>query len=59
MPIIMVSITSYLSTKADTSLYLIGGIFMLWKVMEFSIRRLLDEMVYVPLDFESRFLVSF
>jgi len=56
MPIIMVSITSYLSTKADTSLYLIGGIFMLWKVMEFSIRRLLDEMVYVPLDFESRFL---
>eukprot|EP00979_Chaetoceros_neogracilis_P017376 scaffold10209_cov233-Chaetoceros_neogracile.AAC.6 len=25
-------------------------------VMEFSIRRMLDEMVYVPLDFESRFL---
>ena len=28
---------------------------MLWKVMEFSIRRLLDEIVYVTLDFESGF----
>lgn len=29
---------------------------MLFKVLEFSIRRMLDEMVYVPLDFDSRFL---
>lgn len=67
MPIIMVGSTTYLATKmsggggvagADGKggLYLIAGIFCLWKVMEFSIRRLLDELVYVPLDFESRFL---
>ena len=29
---------------------------MLFKALEFSIRRMLDEMVYVPLDFDSRFL---
>merc|ERR1711957_11841 len=65
MPIIMVGSTTYLAMKmsgggavAETEggLYLIAGIFCLWKVMEFSIRRLLDELVYVPLDFESRFL---
>lgn len=56
MPIVMVIAISYMCTNKDPSLYLISGTFMLFKVMEFSFRRMLDEMVYVPLDFESRFL---
>mmetsp|Transcript_12569 Transcript_12569/g.23580 ORF Transcript_12569/g.23580 Transcript_12569/m.23580 type:complete len:537 (+) Transcript_12569:272-1882(+) len=56
MPITMVIALSYVCTNKDPSLYLISGSFMLFKVMEFSFRRMLDEMVYVPLDFESRFL---
>lgn len=56
MPVTMVIALSYMCTNKDPSLYLISGSFMLFKVMEFSFRRMLDEMVYVPLDFESRFL---
>jgi len=56
MPTVMVTALSYLCMHEDPSLYIISGLFMLFKVMEFSIRRMLDEMVYVPLDFESRFL---
>lgn len=56
MPIAMVTSISYLCLDNDPSLILISGCFMLFKVLEFSIRRMLDEMVYVPLDFDSRFL---
>jgi ATP/ADP translocase len=56
MPTTMVIALSSLCVNENPSLYLISGSFMLFKVMEFSIRRMLDEMVYVPLDFESRFL---
>lgn len=56
MPMTMVTALSYLCINENPTLYLISGCFMLFKVMEFSIRRMLDEMVYVPLDFESRFL---
>eukprot|EP00554_Chaetoceros_debilis_P001069 CAMPEP_0194087252 /NCGR_PEP_ID=MMETSP0149-20130528/24158_1 /TAXON_ID=122233 /ORGANISM="Chaetoceros debilis, Strain MM31A-1" /LENGTH=560 /DNA_ID=CAMNT_0038770545 /DNA_START=207 /DNA_END=1889 /DNA_ORIENTATION=+ len=56
MPMTMVTALSYLCLNENPTLYLISGCFMLFKVMEFSIRRMLDEMVYVPLDFESRFL---
>lgn len=56
MPVAMVSLLSTLCFKNDPSLYLISGSLMLMKVMEFAIRRMLDEMVYVPLDFDSRFL---
>jgi len=56
MPTVMVTISTCLSLNKDISLYLISGTFMLWKVMEFSIRRPLDEMVYVPLDYESRYV---
>ena len=58
MPVTMVSLLSTLCFKNDPSLYLVSGSLMLMKVMEFAIRRMLDEMVYVPLDFDSRFLVS-
>lgn len=56
MPVTMVTALVVLCLNENPSLYLISGCFMLFKVMEFSIRRMLDEMVYVPLDFESRFL---
>mmetsp|Transcript_2460 Transcript_2460/g.3277 ORF Transcript_2460/g.3277 Transcript_2460/m.3277 type:complete len:536 (+) Transcript_2460:118-1725(+) len=56
MPIVMVSAISYLCLDDNPSLVLISGAFMLFKVLEFSFRRMLDEMVYVPLDFDSRFL---
>ena len=56
MPLVMVMAVSFQSLHKDPSLYVIGGAFMLMKIMEFAIRRLLDEMVYVPLDFESRFV---
>lgn len=56
MPIVMVSAISYLCLNDNPSLVLISGAFMLFKVLEFSFRRMLDEMVYVPLDFDSRFL---
>lgn len=38
------------------SLDMVALAFLLMKTMEFSVRRMLDEMVYVPLDYESRYL---
>ena len=58
MPSAMMVAISFLCLNGDPSLYIISGSFMLFKVLEFSFRRMLDEMVYVPLDFDSRFLVS-
>lgn len=56
MPIIMVLFTGFQCLENDPSLYLVSGSFMAMKTMEFSVRRMLDEMVYVPLDFESRYV---
>jgi ATP/ADP translocase len=56
MPVVMVAAVAFQSLYKDPSIYVIGVAFMLMKIMEFAIRRLLDEMVYVPLDFESRFV---
>mmetsp|Transcript_12664 Transcript_12664/g.15418 ORF Transcript_12664/g.15418 Transcript_12664/m.15418 type:complete len:263 (-) Transcript_12664:664-1452(-) len=56
MPTLMVGLTCFQSFQADPSLYLVSGTFLLMKTMEFSARRMLDEMVYVPLDYESRYV---
>lgn len=68
MPSIVLVMTSMLSfprlggiggpsdTKDHPSLDMVALAFLLMKTMEFSVRRMLDEMVYVPLDYESRFL---
>lgn len=40
----------------DPSLTMVASAFLVMKTLEFSVRRMLDEMVYVPLDYESRFL---
>lgn len=42
--------------STDPSLAMVASAFLVMKTLEFSVRRMLDEMVYVPLDYESRFL---
>lgn len=56
MPLLMLGLTSFQASEVDPSLLLVSGSFMAMKTMEFSVRRMLDELVYVPLDFDSRYL---
>ena len=63
MPLVVLGVTSLLSlprlgggTAEHPSTDMVAIAFLLMKTMEFSVRRMLDEMVYVPLDYESRFL---
>uniref|UniRef100_A0A7S1ZMJ9 ADP,ATP carrier protein n=1 Tax=Trieres chinensis TaxID=1514140 RepID=A0A7S1ZMJ9_TRICV len=56
MPLIMMAFTAYLGVDDDPTLVLVAGTFLAMKAMEFSARRMLDEMVYVPLDFDSRYV---
>lgn len=55
-PLISLAFTTFQAMQRDPSLYIIAASLLVMKVLEYSARRLLDEMVYVPLDFESRFL---
>jgi len=56
LPIIMLSLTTNQAFQKNPSLYLVSGSLLMLKALEFSARRMLDEMVYVPLDFESRYV---
>lgn len=56
MPVLTFLFTSFQATQKDPSLAIVSASFMVMKVTEYSVRRLLDEMLFVPLDFESRFL---
>lgn len=57
MPLITVAFTLFQCIpKRNVSLHLISATLMFQKIMEFSARRMLDEMIYVPLDFESRYV---
>jgi len=67
MPMIMIIMTVLLAfpkitgggsggNGVEPSLNMVASAFLVMKTMEFSVRRMLDEMVYVPLDYESRFL---
>lgn len=56
LPIVMVVLSSFQALQKVPSLYLVSGSLLAMKALEYSARRLLDEMVFVPLDFESRFL---
>jgi ATP/ADP translocase len=56
MPLtIMVCATVMIYEAGNLSLFLVTGSFSLFKVMEYSIRGVVVEMVYVSLDYESRF----
>jgi len=48
--------TTFQAFQENPSLYIVSGSLLVMKVLEYSARRMLDEMVYVPLDFESRFV---
>lgn len=56
MPMIMMCFTTFQSLQKDPSLHVISASLLVMKTLEYSVRRMLDEMVYVPLDFESRFV---
>lgn len=55
-PLISLGFTTFQAFQKNPSLYAISASLLVMKVSEYSARRMLDEMVYVPLDFESRFL---
>jgi ATP/ADP translocase len=55
-PLISLAFTTYQACQKNPSLYAISASLLVMKVSEYSARRMLDEMVYVPLDFESRFV---
>jgi ATP/ADP translocase len=56
LPILSLPFTFFQALQKDPTLYLVASSLLVIKVSEYSIRRLLDEMIFVPLDFESRFL---
>jgi len=55
-PLISVGFTTFQAFQKSPTLYAISASLLVMKVSEYSARRMLDEMVYVPLDFESRFV---
>jgi ATP/ADP translocase len=56
MPLIALCFTGFQATQVDPSLYIVSASLLVQKTLEYSVRRMLDEMVYVPLDFESRYV---
>lgn len=56
VPVVSLLFTAFQALQKDPSLYTVSASLLVMKVSEYSARRMLDEMVYVPLDFESRFL---
>lgn len=58
MPLIPFACSLYQSMQPDASLLLLAFSFFAAKCMDYSFRGVVNEMVYVPLDFESRYVVS-
>lgn len=56
IPLVTLLFTGLQVLRRDPSLYVVAASLMVMKVSEYSARRMLDEMIYVPLDFESRFV---
>ena len=56
VPLVSLAFTVFQAVQVDPSLAVVSGSLMVMKVSEYSARRMLDEMVFVPLDFESRFV---
>lgn len=56
VPLVSLLFTTFQAFQENPSLYIVSGSLLVMKVLEYSARRMLDEMVYVPLDFESRFV---
>lgn len=56
VPLITMCFTAFQSLQPDPSLYIVSASLLVLKALEYSARRMLDEMVYVPLDYESRYV---
>jgi ATP/ADP translocase len=56
MPLAMGCVMIASLAAAGPSLDLIAGAFLLMKVLEYSVRGVCQELLYVPLDFEARFV---
>lgn len=56
MPMVLVCFTTFQSLQTDPSLHVVSASLLVMKTLEYSVRRMLDELVYVPLDYESRFV---
>ena len=56
VPLVSLAFTAFQALQTNPSLGVVSASLMVMKVSEYSARRLLDEMVFVPLDFESRFV---
>jgi hypothetical protein len=56
VPLIAMCFTSFQALQKDASLYIVSASLLVMKAIEYSARRMLDEMVFVPLDFESRYV---
>ena len=56
MPLLPLIFTLITSMQASPSLNLLAYSFFAAKVIDYSLRNVLSEMVYVPLDFDSRYL---
>jgi len=56
VPVISLFVTGFQALQKDPSLFTVSASLLVMKVSEYSARRMLDEMVFVPLDFESRYV---
>mmetsp|Transcript_13197 Transcript_13197/g.17271 ORF Transcript_13197/g.17271 Transcript_13197/m.17271 type:complete len:508 (+) Transcript_13197:22-1545(+) len=56
IPLFSLLTVGFQACKKDPSLYVVSASLLVMKVSEYSARRMLDEMVFVPLDFESRYV---
>jgi len=56
VPVVSLLCTTFQAFQSDPSLYIVSASLLVMKVSEYSARRMLDEMIFVPLDFESRFV---
>jgi ATP/ADP translocase len=56
IPVVSLLFTGFQALQKNPSLYTVSASLAAMKISEYSARRMLDEMIYVPLDFESRFL---
>ena len=56
VPLVSLAFTAFQALQINPSLGVVSASLLVMKVSEYSARRMLDEMVFVPLDFESRFV---
>jgi ATP/ADP translocase len=56
IPLVSLMFSVFQSLQPNPSLYICSASLLVMKVSEYSARRMLDEMIFVPLDFESRFV---